>query len=143
VTVLFGSIALNLVAFLLVLPLNFGHLLAVPGGIPLRLTIGLGFGFILLPLKPSHSLIILFIKPAEAFLRLVSAIPASVVVRIGTIGTPRRLIISTSAKSIRIVGRSTAIRAAAVRNPTVRVIRGSAVRVVGQVTGGTIGSAGD
>jgi len=142
VTVVFGSIALNLVAFLLVLPLNFGHPLAVPGGVPLRLAVGFGSGFILLPLKPSHSLIILFTKPAEVFLGLVSIILALTVIRIGAVATERRLIISASAKSVRIVGRSTAIRAA-VRNPTVRVIRGTAVKRGGKVSGGTGGGAGD
>jgi len=127
---------------MVVLPVNLCHSFSISGGVPARLSVGFGSGFILLPVKPPHSFVIFFTKPAEAFLIAVSAIPVSIVVRIGAIGTSRWLIISTSAKSIRIVGWSTTIRAA-VRNSTVRVIRGSTVRVVGKVTGGTVGGAKD
>jgi hypothetical protein len=109
---LFGGIALNLVTFLVVLPVNLCHPFAIPPGIPVRLSVGFCFGFILLPIKPPHGFVIFAIKMAESFLIPVSAIPVPIIIiRIGIVGASGWRIRSTATKSIGIIGWRITVRA--------------------------------
>jgi hypothetical protein len=131
--VLSGGIALNLIAFLIVFPVNLCHPFAIPPGIAVRLAIGFLLGFVLLPIKPPHGFVILGIKMTKTFLIAVSIIStAIIVIWIG----PSIRFIPPITQSIRIKrGRDT------VRARTVRARRGSAVRIVREVAGRIVGSA--
>jgi hypothetical protein len=127
------GIPFNLVPLIIILAVNFCHLFAIPDRVSVRLAVGFCPGFSLLPIKPVHGLGIFAIEPTAPFLIAVSVISTLIiVVWRGAIGTPRRSITSTAAKSIWIVGGNIPVRA--VSGVPIRVIRGSSIRAIGKVT---------